>query len=317
LADQYRLSYAAQIARRLPPYVPPSELQIQKSRPEGRLFIWLPPYDFASLSFRPREPCGSVARLVHEGVVSFLLILVVAFIQLALAQSGLEILEKSLIGGSASLTLMLMWDHLWYLPRKKQKMMVYRDNVAVFAQRYGNTEHGRTTLWSLMPNFSAMAASVAKGEKSQIGVLDPFDEVVLGAAKEVLLPKHRDLKAISDGARESAVEFAKQMGAGDLGDSVEAGGDLFEALWDSGLEETAEGAALLAVAFTTGMVVKSGWRWLSDLVTVPAVQREAAAKLKEEKDGLGPGCISGGVGCGMLVVIIYDFGMAAVLYFNI
>jgi hypothetical protein len=195
----------------------------------------------------------------------------------------------------------LMWDHLWYLPRKKQKMMVYRDNVAVFAQRYGNTEHGRTTLWSLMPNFSAMAASVAKGEKSQIGVLDPFDEVVLGAAKEVLLPKHRDLKAISD----------------DLGDSVEAGGDLFEALWDSGLEETAEGAALLAVAFTTGMVVKSGWRWLSDLVTVPAVQREAAAKLKEEKDGLGPGCISGGVGCGMLVVIIYDFGMAAVLYFNI
>jgi hypothetical protein len=50
LADQYRLSYAAQIARRLPPYVPPSELQIQKSRPEGRLFIWLPPYDFAQLS---------------------------------------------------------------------------------------------------------------------------------------------------------------------------------------------------------------------------------------------------------------------------
>ena len=107
------------------------------------------------------------------------------------------------------------------------------------------------------------------------------------------------------------------MGASDFGDSVEVGGDLFEALWDSGLEETAEGATLLAVAFTTGMVVKSGWTWLSDWATVPADQREAAAKLKEEKDDVEQGCVNGTLGCGMYVVIIFHFGVAADLYFNL
>jgi hypothetical protein len=150
-----------------------------------------------------------------------------------------------------------------------------------------------------------------------LGALNRREEAVLDAAKGVLLPDQRDLKQIQYGSQESAVEFAKQMGAGDFGDSVEAGGDLFETLCESGLEETAEGVAILAVVFTTGMAVKSGWKWLSELVMVPADQRKAAAKLKEEYGGLPTGCGYDCLGFLWFLTIACDFGIAAGLYFNI